>query len=68
MARLKDEDLKYNYNYITPNQDGSIEDVECLRDLGVMVFLTGDFKEQIFKIVSKKHNLYVRPNKNASTY
>ena len=46
-------DLMCNYNYMTPNQNGSIEDVDCLRDLGILVSSTGDFREQIFKVVSK---------------
>ena len=47
------EDLKHNYNYNTPNFDGCIEDVDSLRDLGIIVSTKGDFREHIFKIVSK---------------
>ena len=46
-------DLMSNYNYITPNQNGCIDDVECLRDLGVLVSSSGDFREQIYKVVSR---------------
>ena len=47
------EDLKLNYNYNTPNCDGCIDDVDSLRDLGITVSTKGDFREHIFKIVSK---------------
>ena len=42
-----------DYNYTTPNQDGCIDDVDCLRDLGILVSSSGDFKEQIYKVVSR---------------
>ena len=46
-------DLMNEYNYTTPNFDGCIGDVESLRDLGVIVSRTGDYKEHIYKVVSK---------------
>ena len=47
------EDLKLMYNYITPGQDNSIGNVDNLRDLGVIVSTDGDYREHIYRIVSK---------------
>ena len=46
-------DLKLEYNYTTPDNDNAIEDVTCLRDLGIIVSDSGDYKDHIQKIVTK---------------
>ena len=46
-------DLKLEYNYTTPDNDNAIEDVTSLRDLGIIVSDSGDYKDHIQKIVTK---------------
>jgi len=46
-------DLMTEYSYMTPDFEDPIEDVNSLRDLGVIVSTTGDFRDHIYKVVSK---------------
>ena len=38
------DDLKLDFNHTTPQQSRSIDYVENLRDLGVTISVSGDFK------------------------
>ena len=46
-------DLKTNYNYLTPGHEGVINDVDHLRDLGVIVSDSCDYRDHIYKVVAK---------------
>ena len=52
--KMGEKDLiKQDYLYTVPNCCGSINDVNNLRDLGIIISDSGDYRDQIFKVVKK---------------
>ncbi len=47
------DDLKNQYEYLTPEYDSFIECKSCVKDLGVMMNDLGDFDDQIKKVIMK---------------
>ena len=45
--------IKEDYLYTVPDHCGSIGDVTSLRDLGVIISSSGDYRDQIHKVVKK---------------
>ena len=66
----KNEDLKDNYNYFTPEYEDVIERKEILRDLGVMANDKANFEEHINKVctsVTRKVGWILRSFSTRST-
>ena len=49
----ENDTVKNKYMYTIPKCCGSIEDVNNLRDLGILVSDSGDYRDQIYKVVKK---------------
>ena len=49
----RNEDLKDETNYFTPNFEGIIEEKHCLRDLGIVMSNTASFSNHV-NLVCKK--------------
>ena len=49
----ENDTVKNKYMYTVPKCCGSIEDVNNLRDLGILVSDSGDYRDQIYKVVKK---------------
>ena len=47
------QDLKMEYEYITPDMDHIIESKDNIKDLGIWMSSTGDFSFHISKVISK---------------
>ena len=45
--------LMHQYNYVTPDHGVVIDDVDSLRDHGIIVLVEGDYRVHSFSIVSK---------------
>ena len=51
------EELKGNYNYLTPSQEALIERKSSVKDLGVIMSESGDFEEHIKSVITKVRRL-----------
>ena len=47
------QDLKLEYDYITPDMDHIIESKDNIKDLGIWMSSSGDFSYHISKVISK---------------
>ena len=47
------QDLKYEYDYLTPDMELTIENKDHIKDLGIWMSSSGDFSFHITKVISK---------------